>query len=66
MWRVYSNPGPHSVASYDTEGDAKDIFLPGSPQTNSEVNGDKNLTKIIIQKNTKPSIGEHGPPTKKR
>jgi hypothetical protein len=33
MWRIYSNwiiTVSHSVASYDTQGDAEDSFLPGS------------------------------------
>jgi hypothetical protein len=32
-WRIHSNrilTGPHSVASYDTQGHAEDLFLPGS------------------------------------
>jgi hypothetical protein len=25
MWRTYSNPDPHSVAFYDTQGDVDDL-----------------------------------------
>jgi hypothetical protein len=30
--------GPHLVTSYDTQGDAEDLFLPGSPRERTEYN----------------------------
>jgi hypothetical protein len=32
MRRIYSNPDPHSVASYGTQWNAEDLFLPGPSQ----------------------------------
>jgi hypothetical protein len=72
---VSSEGLPHSVASYDTQGDVEDLFKPGSSRINTTIEFCKMLTiiqnsevnvsnVIIIQKaNTKRSVRQHEPPT---